>query len=401
VTQSEYSIRIVGACKRFGDVAAVDNVSLDVRRGEFFSLLGPSGCGKTTLLRMIAGLEHGDGNIVIDDVDVTGMPAHRRPVNLVFQHYALFPHLTVEKNVAFGLRYQKGKRFGAGTGTDDKHLAYATANVPVRDRVAAALDLVRLPGLQKRYPDELSGGQRQRVALARALVLEPRVLLLDEPLGALDQKLRKEMQVELKHLQRRLGITFVFVTHDQEEALTMSDRLAVMNGGKVEQLGTAADVFEQPATPFVADFMGAGNFLAATVREADGAILTVQSPAGFETALLAKQGGHGPGEPIQFIVRPEKLEMWPAPPAASEARACMEVTVEERVYQGLATVWIVRNRAGERLSVYQQNVVRGAADQFAEMGKAWVCWDPRHAVLMGDVENPNVPHQAAEGIRDV
>jgi spermidine/putrescine transport system ATP-binding protein len=369
LTQSDYSIRIVGACKRFGDVAAVDNVSLDVRRGEFFSLLGPSGCGKTTLLRMIAGLEQGEGNIVIDDVDVTGAPAHRRPVNLVFQHYALFPHLTVEKNVAFGLRYKdvaRGER---------------------RQRVGAALDLVRLSGLERRYPDELSGGQRQRVALARALVLEPRVLLLDEPLGALDQKLRKEMQVELKHLQRRLGITFVFVTHDQEEALTMSDRLAVMNGGRVEQLGTAADVFEQPATPFVADFMGAGNFLNATVREVDGAIVTVQSPAGFETALLCKQGGHRRGDAIQFVVRPEKLEMWPAPPAASEARACMEVTVEERVYQGLATVWIVRNRAGERLSVYQQNVVRGAPDQFAEMGKAWACWDPRHAVVMGKDES--------------
>jgi spermidine/putrescine transport system ATP-binding protein len=199
------------------------------------------------------------------------------------------------------------------------------------------------------------------------------------------------MQVELKHLQRRLGITFVFVTHDQEEALTMSDRLAVMNHGRVEQLGSAADVFEQPATPFVADFMGAGNFLKATVREVDGAILTVLSAAGFETALLAKRGSHRRGDAIQFVVRPEKLEMWPAPPAASEARACMEVTVEERVYQGLATVWIVRNRAGERVSVYQQNVVRGAADQFAEMGKAWVCWDPRHAVVMATGDNSADP----------
>jgi spermidine/putrescine transport system ATP-binding protein len=250
--------------------------------------------------------------------------------------------------------------------------------------VAAALELVRLPGLEKRYPDELSGGQRQRVALARALVLEPRVLLLDEPLGALDQKLRKEMQVELKHLQRRLGITFVFVTHDQEEALTMSDRIAVMNGGKVEQLGPAPDVFERPATAFVAEFMGAGNFLTATVEDVDGAIVTLKSPAGFETAVLCTDCTFRRGESVRFVVRPEKLEMWPAPPAPGEARACMEVTVEERVYQGVATVWVVRNRAGERVSVYQQNVVREAAEQFSEMGKAWVCWGPRHAVVMGE-----------------
>jgi spermidine/putrescine transport system ATP-binding protein len=369
--QNDYSIRIVGAARRFGDVRAVDNVSLDVRRGEFFSLLGPSGCGKTTLLRMIAGLERADaGNIVIDGRDVTRTPAHRRPVNLVFQHYALFPHMTVAKNVAFGLRYQ---------------------GVPRRERaarVAAVLDLVRLTGLEARHPHELSGGQRQRVALARALVLEPRVLLLDEPLGALDQKLRKEMQVELKHLQRRLGITFVFVTHDQEEALTMSDRIAVMNRGKVEQLGAAADVFERPATPFVADFMGAGNFLAARVADVDGTILTVTSPAGFESALLYKARDYEKGDAVRFVVRPEKLELWPTEPPPSDARACMEVTIEERVYQGVATVWTVRNRAGERVTVYQQNVARPAADvdEFPEMGKAWVCWDPRNAVVMGKQE---------------
>jgi len=364
--ETPYSIRVVDAAKRFGDVAAVDHVSLDIRRGEFFSLLGPSGCGKTTLLRMIAGLEQGDGgNIVIDGADVTELPAHRRPVNLVFQHYALFPHLTVEKNVAFGLRYRNGVEKGQW-----------------RDKVAAALDLVRLSGLGHRRPDELSGGQKQRVALARALVLDPRVLLLDEPLGALDQKLRKEMQVELKQLQRRLGITFVFVTHDQEEALTMSDRLAVMNGGKVEQMDAASTVFEQPATAFVAEFMGAGNFFTANVQSVDGAIVTVASAAGFETALLAPGATYRAGDAVRFVVRPEKLEMWPTLPGPAEARACMEVTVEERIYQGVATVWNVRNRAGERMNVYQQNVVRTAGEEFVVMGKAWVCWDPRHAVLM-------------------
>jgi spermidine/putrescine transport system ATP-binding protein len=364
--QNEYSIRVVGVAKRFGDVAAVDHVSLDIRRGEFFSLLGPSGCGKTTLLRMIAGLEQGDaGNIIIDGSDVTGVPAHRRPVNLVFQQFALFPHLNVEKNVAFGLRYKPGDK-------RDWH-----------EKVKAALDLVRLSGLQRRYPDELSGGQKQRVALARALVLEPRVLLLDEPLGALDQKLRKEMQVELKHLQRRLGITFVFVTHDQEEALTMSDRIAVINAGKVEQMDNAAEVFEHPRTPFVAEFMGAGNFFNAKVRETDGAIVTVISKAGFETALLAPEApNYRPGEKVRFVVRPEKLEMSTAEPPPADARARMEVTVEERVYQGVATVWTVRNRAGERMHVYQQNVIRGQGEQFVDMGKAWLCWDPRNAILM-------------------
>jgi spermidine/putrescine transport system ATP-binding protein len=190
------------------------------------------------------------------------------------------------------------------------------------------------------------------------------------------------MQVELKHLQRRLGITFVFVTHDQEEALTMSDRVAVMNHGKVEQLGPAAEVFERPATAFVAEFMGAGNFLAATVQEADGSILTLRSAAGFETAVLCPDCGRRKGDVVRFVVRPEKLEMWTAPPVPGAALACMEVTVEERVYQGISTVWVVRNRAGERLSVYQQNTVREAAEQFAEMGKAWVCWDPRHAVVL-------------------
>src|SRR6476469_4177980 len=245
---SDVSVAIRGVTKRFGETAAVDRVSLDIRRGEFFSLLGPSGCGKTTVLRMIGGFETPtEGSIAIEGADMTDTPPYLRPVNMVFQHYALFPHLTVGQNVAFGLRYRP-------------------LDGPARDRrVGEVLELLQLSGFETRRPDQLSGGQRQRVALARALALEPRVLLLDEPLGALDQKLRKEMQVELKHLQRRLGITFVFVTHDQEEALTMSDRLAVMNAGKVEQMDSASEVFEHPITPFVAEFMGAGNFITAKV----------------------------------------------------------------------------------------------------------------------------------------
>jgi spermidine/putrescine transport system ATP-binding protein len=361
----EYSIRIVGVGRRFGDVAAVDGVSLDIGRGEFFSLLGPSGCGKTTLLRVIAGLEAADeGHVYIDGVDVTRVPAHRRPVNLVFQHFALFPHLNVARNVGFGLRYK-------GIPSNRWH-----------DRVSAALGLVQLSGLEGRYPDELSGGQKQRVALARALVLEPRVLLLDEPLGALDQKLRKEMQVELKRLQRRLGITFVFVTHDQEEALTMSDRIAVMNLGKVEQVGAAQEVFERPRTAFVAEFMGAGNFFSTRVGGVDGSVVTVVSAAGFEAAVLGNGREYGKGEGIRFVVRPEKMELRPSLPSPGEARACMEVIVEERVYQGVGTVWTVRNRAGEVMTVYQQNDRVAEGEDFVEMGKAWACWDPRDAVVV-------------------
>ncbi len=363
---SDFSIRALAIRKRFGNVSAVDGVSIDIRRGEFFALLGPSGCGKTTLLRMIAGLETPDeGALFVEDCDVTLIPAHRRPVNMVFQHYALFPHLSVEKNVSFGLRYKPIPRA--------EH----------RDRAAAALDLVRLSGLQSRYPHELSGGQKQRVALARALVLQPRVLLLDEPLAALDQKLRKEMQVELKQLQRRLGITFVFVTHDQEEALTMSDRVAVMNAGKVEQMDASQRVFERPATPFVADFMGASNFVSAKIIQRDGAILMVASSAGFETVLLIDPAAaHAPGDSVRFIIRPEKLRLAPTEPAPAAARAAMEVTIEERLYQGVATTWTVRNRAGERLTVYQQNDQADESENFVVMGKAWVCWDPRHAIVV-------------------
>jgi ABC-type Fe3+/spermidine/putrescine transport system ATPase subunit len=246
---SSISVQIRGVTKSFGDFVAVDNVSLDIQRGEFFSLLGPSGCGKTTLLRMIAGFELPTrGQILIGGKDVTWLPPYKRPVNMVFQSYALFPHLTVTENVAFGLRYKKLSGEAAAR------------------KAAESLALVRLEGFEGRYPGQLSGGQRQRVALARALAMEPEVLLLDEPLAALDQKLRKEVQLELKNLQKSLGITFIFVTHDQEEALTMSDRIAVMNKGKVEQLDASHHVFEYPKTEFVAQFMGAPNFSGAWSR---------------------------------------------------------------------------------------------------------------------------------------
>ena len=331
-------VEIRQVTKRFGAVTAVDGVSLDVRRGELFALLGPSGCGKTTLLRMVGGLEAPTaGAIRIEGADVTGLPAHRRPAHMVFQQYALFPHLTVAENVAFGLRYKK----------DVPRAAHA-------QRVGEALALVRLAGLEKRHPHQLSGGQRQRVALARALVLEPRVLLLDEPLAALDPRLREEVQVELKQLQRTLGITFLFVTHDREEALGLSDRVAVMRQGKVEQVGTPAEVFERPATPFVAEFLGAANFFTAE----DGA---------------------------RFLVRPEKLRLSPVRPEDPGSPA-VPVTVEERIYQGVATTWIVRGAAGERFVVWEQNAA-SALDEPPALrpgSPAFLGWNPRNAVPMGE-----------------
>ena len=357
------TIQIRDASKRFGEFLAVDRVSLDIRRGEFFSLLGSSGCGKTTLLRMIAGFEQPtEGRILLNGVDVTGTPPYRRPVNLVFQHFALFPHLTVAKNVAFGLKYQ---------------------NLPRSDRAARigeVLDLVRLPGLEGRYPHELSGGQKQRVALARALVLRPQVLLLDEPLGALDQKLRKEMQVELKTLQRTLGITFVFVTHDQEEALPMSDRIAVMNAGRVEQCETASTLFEYPRNEFVARFMGASNFFSGKVLSVNGEFVQVAAGAGFQTRVPLRGRSVAVDMPVRFMVRPEKMSLRRNPVEGREA--FMEAIVEQRMYQGLSTVWTLRNIAGEELTVYEQNLRPFNGDAVAAGGKIYACWDPAHAILM-------------------
>jgi spermidine/putrescine transport system ATP-binding protein len=367
------SVEIRGLTKRFGDVSAVDSISLDIRKGEFFSLLGPSGCGKTTLLRMIGGFELPTaGSLRIHGKDMTRTPPYLRPVNMVFQHYALFPHLTVEENVAFGLRYRKLDR-----------------PAQVR-RVSETLALVQLSGFEKRKPHELSGGQRQRVALARALALEPEVLLLDEPLGALDQKLRKEVQVQLKHLQRNLGITFIFVTHDQEEALTMSDRIAVMNRGRVEQADDAATVFERPATEFVAHFMGASNFFAARVREVGAGTITLDLAGGGEARVPVNGSGHRYrlSEDVRFVVRPEKLDLRPRD-LSRHGVPSVAVTVEERVYQGISTVWIVRDAADERFVVYEQNEKPfEESSRFAAGSRLFVCWNPNHTVMIGKESLP-------------
>jgi spermidine/putrescine transport system ATP-binding protein len=314
--------------KRYADVVAVDDISLTVRQGEFFSLLGPSGCGKTTTLRMIAGFERPDaGRIAIGDADVTQTPPHKRRVNTVFQSYALFPHLTVAENVGFGLR------FGELSATEK------------RARVDETLELVRLGGYGKRKPHELSGGQQQRVALARALILSPDVLLLDEPLGALDAKLRRELQIELKSIQREVGITFLYVTHDQEEALTMSDRLAVMVNGRVEQLGTPRDVYERPETAFVADFIGVsnlmrGHWLGPGRVEVAGVQLAVAASGG-QTSAVAR-----------LAIRPERVRIEPPGDARGNR---VPATIERFVYLGSTTQVFVVLPGGDRLQALVAN----------------------------------------------
>jgi spermidine/putrescine transport system ATP-binding protein len=318
--------------KRFGAVAAVDDVSLEIGEGEFFSLLGPSGCGKTTTLRMVAGFERPDeGRLLLQGDDVTDVPANKRPLNMVFQQYALFPHMSVRDNVAFGLKVKK---------------------VPRKEhdgRIKEILRVVELEGLERRRPRQLSGGQQQRVALARALVNSPAALLLDEPLGALDVKLRKQMQLQLKAIQHDLGTTFVYVTHDQEEALAMSDRIAVMNGGRVEQMGTPREIYERPRTAFVADFIGSLNALDLRIDELVGehAVMRV----GESERMVASLGrGHRPGETVRVAVRPERVRIVPGAEPLQDGGSRLEGTVAEVVFLGMYTQFHVDTPAGRIVS---------------------------------------------------
>lgn len=321
------SLQLLSLYKSYGEVPAVRGIDLDIAAGEFFSLLGPSGCGKTTTLRMIAGFETPtSGEIRIDNSDVSRIPANDRPVNTVFQNYALFPFMTVEDNVAFGLRYQK------------------VAKADGKRKVAESLEMVRMGQYAKRRPGQLSGGQQQRVALARAIVLGPRVLLLDEPLGALDAKLRKTLQVELKSLQESLGITFVYVTHDQEEALTMSDRMAVMAGGQVEQVGTPAEVYESPSTAYVADFLGSANVLTVEIIRADN---DGQTTFRLGADTLSCRGSGIKVKDARLVIRPERLLL-----ERPEVEAgTLSATVVRTVYQGPTTDVIVRLSSGDELVV--------------------------------------------------
>jgi spermidine/putrescine transport system ATP-binding protein len=359
---TECAVELKGVSKHFGPVVAVDDVSLAIRDGEFFSLLGPSGCGKTTTLRLIAGFELTTaGEVYIGGALQGDTPPYHRPVNTVFQNYALFPHMTVFQNVAFGLEMRKVPR------------------EEIRRRAIEALEMVQLPGMENRKPDQLSGGQQQRIALARALVNHPKVLLLDEPLGALDLKLRKAMQLELKALQHRVGITFVYVTHDQEESLTMSDRIAVMNGGRVLQIGLPEEIYDQPADRFVADFIGETNFLEGRVtdHQADGAIVMVDG--GLAVHVLSDREVRV-GEEGIVAIRPEKISLHAEPP---DPRA-VPGSVHEIIYTGTDTRYLVRLTEKTIVTVRQQNVGIGDAVRFPSGSQVYLHWQPESArLLMG------------------
>jgi putative spermidine/putrescine transport system ATP-binding protein len=351
---STQSIRLVDLAKDFGSVRAVDGVSLEIADGEFFSMLGPSGSGKTTVLRLVAGFEQPTrGRIELAGKDVTGEPPHRRDVNTVFQDYALFPHMSVIENVEYGLRVKKVPR------------------TERRRRSAEALETVRLGGHAARRPHQLSGGQRQRVALARALVNRPKVLLLDEPLGALDLKLRREMQIELKQIQRDVGITFVFVTHDQEEALTMGDRIAVFRDGRVEQVGTPVELYERPATSFTAGFVGTSNLLTGELAQ----------------RLLGRSGSFG--------IRPEKIRLAAADQQTEQGHGSARGVVREVVYLGAATHAIVELDGGGTLTVQQQNLEPTADQMLAFRGERVVLsWQPASVVTLAEdppTEQPDAP----------
>jgi spermidine/putrescine transport system ATP-binding protein len=356
----------VDVVKRFGDAVAVDHISLEVEDGEFFSLLGPSGCGKTTTLRMIGGFEAPtSGLIELQGQDVTWLPPFERNVNTVFQNYALFPHLTIFENVAFGLRRKK------------------VAEDEVKRRVTEMLALVELPGFERRKPTQISGGQAQRVALARALINRPGVLLLDEPLGALDLKLRKQMQVELKRIQQEVGITFIYVTHDQEEAMTMSDRIAVMNRGRYEQLGDPESLYERPSTRFVAGFLGVSNLLPGSVAERDERYATVRLDD--DTNVRAPRALVGEAATVSIGVRPEKIRLRAPSDAPPDGHNRLTGVVRDASYLGVSTQYQVEARGGARLTVYEQNMERATrAELWAPGEEVVLTWSPDHSFVVAD-----------------
>jgi spermidine/putrescine transport system ATP-binding protein len=353
------AVELSGVTKRFGEFVAVDDLTLEIYEGEFFSLLGPSGCGKTTTLRMIAGFEEPtEGEISVAGEPMRGVPPYRRPVNTVFQSYAIFPHLNVFDNVAFGLRR-------AGVKGEE-----------LRQRVTEACAMVQLEGFEKRKPNMLSGGQQQRVALARALVNRPKVLLLDEPLGALDLKLRKEMQLELKSLQHEVGITFVYVTHDQEEALTMSDRIAVMNEGEVQQVADPTTLYELPRNRFVANFIGQTNVFAGTVESVNGDRVTLRTRAGTRIEAVTREEIEVEvGAQAQATVRPEKFRF------GSEGDNVSNAEIRQIVYLGVSTQYIAELPDGGTLVLYQQNVHDATVPTIGD--EVSVVWDAQNCLMLG------------------
>ncbi|MBO66801.1 MAG: Fe3+/spermidine/putrescine ABC transporter ATP-binding protein [Acidiferrobacteraceae bacterium] len=352
-------IKILSVSKCFGEVIAVNDVSINIKKGEFFSLLGPSGCGKTTLLRLLAGFEMPDkGEIIIDGIEMNGVPPHQRPTNMVFQSYAIFPHLDVTANVAYGLRKS------------------GLSKAQITQRVTEALELVKLSGYEARKSNELSGGQRQRVALARALIMRPKVLLLDEPLGALDKKLREEMQIELRTLQEQIGITFVFVTHDQEEALTMSDRMAVMGDGIIQQVGTPREIYEQPVSRTVATFIGNINLLEGIVLSRSSAALSVELPIFGKVEIRNSGPGRAVGETVSCVIRPENLSI-----GASPTDSSIGVILQRSAYFGKSTYFIVRAEDSSiEITVSMQNS-RVAPQAGSHL---WISWDSSDLVILDE-----------------
>ena len=373
---NEPSVRLQGVTKAFGELLAVDDLDLDIAEGEFFTLLGPSGCGKTTTLRMVAGFEEPtSGTVLIDGQDVVDLPAHKRPTNTVFQSYALFPHLSVGENVAFGLRRKK------------------VSKKEIDRRVATELERVGLAREGNRRPAQLSGGQQQRVALARALVNLPKVLLLDEPLGALDLKLRKGLQIQLKQIQRDVGISFVYVTHDQEEALTMSDRIAVMQAGRVEQMGEPEDVYERPSTTFVAGFIGVSNLMPGTATSVNGRRVRVKLDSGVE--LDAAGDGVKGGERIHAVVRPEKLRIQTVNGSRPDDGPSVEGVVEASVYLGTATQIVVGLAEDVKMTVLVPNASEAERARLPGGGaRVRLSWAPEHIHVVR--ESAAAPSQGGE-----
>jgi spermidine/putrescine transport system ATP-binding protein len=374
---SEVDVRLERVTKAFGETVAVDDLSLDIQVGEFFSMLGPSGCGKTTTLRMIGGFEEPTrGTVYLGGRDVTELPPYRRDVNTVFQSYALFPHLDVFENVAFGLKRKKVEKS------------------EVKRRVLESLRLVDLPGFEHRKPNQLSGGQQQRVALARALVNEPKVLLLDEPLGALDLKLRKQMQLELKRIQTEVGITFIYVTHDQEEAMTMSDRLAVMRHGRVEQIGPPEAVYESPATEFVAGFLGASNLLDGEVKEDRDGNSLILLTGGTTVIVPTDRVDGGVGDEVRVGVRPEKITLQPdegeAPPGLNSVSGLLRMST----YIGVSHQFTIEGPGGTTLTVYAQNL--GSTPMPYPGESVRLTWEPEYTFAVRPASVP-ITHEEEEG----